>query len=204
MKQIIFGVFAEGPTDYRFFSILLERYLSHFCYVNQVDVDILPAILIKADEKYPSSFIDRMKHIEQEHTSTGGLPYVFIHNDADSRTLDQVLTHKWEPWLNECKNSSMWLAIIPIKMTEAWMLADTSALQSTFIIDQKSVQQIIGTSNPESINEPKSKLREIAKTGKQKRITNFEENLAKRINLELLEQLPSFQFLKEQIQERIR
>ena len=84
------------------------------------------------------------------------------------------------------------------------MLADIEALKSTFIISVENIKQIIGDSNPESIPDPKDKLTEILRSGKQKRTTNFEENLAKRIRLELLERLPSFQFLKRQIEERIR
>lgn len=204
MKQIIFGIFAEGPTDYRFFSILLERYLTHFCHINEVEVDILPAILIRNKENFPLGFIEKMKYIEQDNVGAKGLPYIFVHNDADARTLDQVLDFKWKPWMDECIDKSTWLAVIPIKMTETWMLVDVEALKSTFIIGERDIREIIGNGNPEGITEPKYKLEEILRRGKQKRITNFEENLAKRIRLDLLEQLPSFQFLKGQIEERIR
>lgn len=204
MKQIIFGVYAEGPTDYRFFLTLIERYLIHFCYANRVDIDILPAIPIRDKEEFPSDFIGKLKRIEQDNVESSGLPYVFVHNDADARSLDQVLEHKWRPWLSECANEKNWLAIIPIRMTESWMLADVEALESTFIISIESIRGIIGNGNPENISDPKEKLAEILRRGKQKRTTNFEENLAKRIRLDLLEQLPSFQFLRTQIEERVR
>lgn len=204
MKQIIFGVYAEGPTDYRFFSTLLDRYLTHFCYLSGVEADILPAVLIRGKEDFPTGFIEKMKYIEQENLGTKGLPYIFVHNDSDARTLDRVLDYKWRPWINMCVDKSTWLAITPIRMIESWMLADVEALKSTFIISVENIRQVIGNSDPESIPDPKSKLEELMRRGKQKRTTNFEENLAKRIRLELLEQLPSFQFLKSQIEERIR
>lgn len=204
MRQIILGIFAEEPIDYRFFSILLERYLTHFCHINEIEADILPAILVQNDDSLPSRFIVKMKHIEQVNVGAKGLPYIFVHNDADARTLDQVLNHKWRPWLDECKDESIWLAVIPIKLTEAWMMVDIEALRSTFIIDEKDVQQVIGTGSAESIDEPKAKLKELVRRGKQKRIANFEENLAKRIRIELLEQLLSFRFLKNQIQEWVK
>lgn len=83
-------------------------------------------------------------------------------------------------------------------------MVDIEALRSTFIIDEKDVQQVIGTGSAESIDEPKAKLKELVRRGKQKRIANFEENLAKRIRIELLEQLLSFRFLKNQIQEWVK
>lgn len=201
MKQIIFGVYAEGPTDYRFFPTLIERYLTHFYHINGVDVDILPAVPIRDNET--SSFAQKLKRIEQNSVGNKGLPYVFVHNDADARTLDQVLNYKWKPWLKECANTDNWLAVIPVRMTESWMLADAEALKSTFIISAEDIRQVIGEGSPESISDPKGKLTEIMRRGKQKRIANFEENLAKRTRFDVLEQLPSFQFLKTQIQERI-
>lgn len=204
MKQIIFGVYAEGPTDYRFFLTLIERYLTHFCHTSGVDVDILPAVPIWNREDFPSGFIEKLKRIEQDNVSNKGLPYVFVHNDADARNLDQVLNFKWRPWLERCTSAENWLAVIPVRMTESWMLADVEALESTFIISVENIRQIIGEGDPESISDPKSKLAEIVRRGKQKRTTNFEENLAKRTRFEVLELLPSFQFLKSQIEERIR
>lgn len=204
MKQIIFGIYAEGPTDYRFFPALIERYLIHFCYSNGIDIDILPAVSVRNKEDSPASFIERLKRIERNHVGANGLPYVFVHSDADARSLEHVLEHKWEPWLSECMNAENWLAVIPIRMTESWMLADAEALKSTFIISLENIRRVIGDGDPESITDPKGKLAEIVRRGKQKRTTNFEENLANRIRLELLEQLSSFQFLKSQIEERIR
>ena len=204
MKQIVFGVYAEGPTDYRFFPTLIERYLTRFCHTNGLDVDILPAVQIRSRKNFSSGFIEKLKLIEQDSVGTKGLPYVFVHNDADARSLDQVLNFKWKPWLDECRNTENWLAVIPIRMTESWMLADVEALKSTFIISAENIRQIIGNGDPESISDPKNKLAEIVRRGKQKRTTNFEENLAKRTRFEVLEQLPSFQFLKSQIEERIR
>lgn len=204
MKQIIFGIYAEGPTDYRFFTTLLERYLTYFCYANELGVDILPPIPIRGREDFPPSFVDKLKRIEQEYVGEKGLPYVFVHNDADSPSLSQVLDFKWKPWLDECENAESWLAIIPIKMTESWMLVDVEALKATFIISAENIRQVIGNSNPESISDPKGKLGEIIRRGKQRRTTNFEENLAKRIRFELLEQLSSFQFFKSQVEERLK
>ena len=139
MKQIIFGIYAEGPTDYRFFLTLIERYLTHFCYSNEIDTDILPAVPIRSREDFPVGFIEKLKRVEKDNVGDSGLHYVFVHNDADAPNLDQVLEYKWRPWLDECTNEENWLAVIPIKMTESWMLADIEALKSTFIISVKTV-----------------------------------------------------------------
>ena len=53
MKQIIFGIYAEGPTDYRFFLTLIERYLTHFRHAKGIDIDILPAVPIRSSEDFP-------------------------------------------------------------------------------------------------------------------------------------------------------
>lgn len=138
MRDIVFGIYAEGNTDYRYFEVLLERYLAQHCVEQGIDAGI-SLIAIRDKDTYPTPFLEKMLAIEAEYA---GLNYIFIHNDADARNIDAVVKHKWGPWMGQCKSNTDWIAVIPIKMTESWMLADTEALSSTFIVKYENIRNL--------------------------------------------------------------
>jgi Domain of unknown function (DUF4276) len=129
-----------------------------------------------------------------------GLSAIFVHMDADGRTLDRALKTKWQPWLNECQdNKNRWIPIIPIKMLESWLLADREALAKTLILQPRQIDDYLDSTNPEAITEPKQRLNQLVKLGKLKATLGFEEALAKRANISVLETLPSFRFFSNEI-----
>ena len=192
-QQILFGVYAEGPTDYRYYPSLLRRYIVHLCLENGVDAEIMQPHLIPRSK---GTFIEQMEWVE---TNFEGLQYIFVHNDADGRKADKVIENKWHPWMEKCEEPGKWIPVIPVKMLESWLLADRGALESTFIISPIRIAEILGNSNPERIPDPKAKLGEIIRAGKQRRTTGYEENLAQRSRFSELEKLPSFLNLKEHL-----
>lgn len=199
MREIVFGIYAEGNTDYRYFEVLLERYSTQYCVEQGIDAGI-SLITIRNKGDYPTTFLEKMLTIETEYA---GLHYIFVHNDADARSSDAVLEHKWEPWMNQCKDTTCWVAVVPIRMTESWMLADTEAIKSTFIVKSENIRGVLEDRDVESIPNPKDVLREIARQGKQNKLFNYEALIAKRTNFVELERLSSFRFLQAQIQEKI-
>lgn len=193
MQQILFGVYAEGPTDYRYYPTLLRRYIIHLCLKNGIDTEIMQPLRI---ERRSGSFVEQMSEVEVEFR---GLQHIFVHNDADGRTTDSVVENKWQPWMERCEQPEKWIPVIPVRMLESWLLADREALASTFIISSAKITEILGHSNPEQIPDPKAKLGEIIRAGKQRRTTGYEENLAQRSRFSELEKLSSFQELREHL-----
>ncbi len=137
-----------------------------------------------------------MKEVEKK---CKGLQYIFIHSDADGPTTDKVIENKWQPWMERCEQPEKWIPVIPVKMLESWLLADREALKSTFIINPAEVAKILGSSSPEQIPNPKAKLGEIIRAGKQRKTMGYEENLARRSRFSELEKLSSFQELREHL-----
>lgn len=194
MRQLVFGLYAEGPTDRRYFPTLLQRYLSEVCISKGVDMEIFDPVVI---EKRSGTFVEQMQQLEREYT---GLELIFVHNDADGRDANAVLTHKWQPWMERCKEPHKWLPIIPVRMLESWLLADLKALSKTFNLEVDRVGEIISSTDPESIADPKAVLADIKGNGRQRRIFGFEEVLAKRVRLSELEQLASFQKFSKDVE----
>ena len=193
MRQILFGVYAEGQTDYRYFPTLLRRYVVQLCSENGVVAGVMEPLSIR---RLDGTFIEQMGKVEMEFS---GLQYIFVHNDADSRTTENVIQNKWQPWMKRCEQPEKWIPVIPVKMLESWLLADREALASTFIIGSAKLTEILGDSNPEQISDPKAKLGEVIRAGKQRRTTGYEENLAQRSRFLELEKLSSFRDLRERL-----
>ena len=195
VRQILFGVYAEGPTDYRYYPTLLSRYVRHLCWEKSVAAEVMEPLPMK---RSGGSFIEQMKKVEAEFE---GLQYIFVHNDADGRTADNVVENKWQPWIERCEQPEKWIPVVPVKMLESWLLADREALETTFIIKPAAIAEILGNVNAEQIPDPKAKLNEIIRAGKQRKTTGYEENLAQRSSFSELEKLPSFQDLRSRLLE---
>ena len=129
------------------------------------------------------------------------ISFISLKDDFAIALTDRVIESKWQPWMEKCKYPERWIPVIPVKMLESWLLADKEALKTTFIISLTEITEILGDANPEQIPDPKARLNEIIKAGKQKRTTGYEENLAQRSRFSELEKLSSFQDLRMRLLE---
>jgi hypothetical protein len=186
MKQLVFGLYAEGSTDIRYFRVLLQRFLTRLFVLQGINTEILDPVDLP---KSRGSFIAQMQVLEKNYT---GLGAIFVHIDADSKSMETVLQYKWNPWLLQC-NDKRFIPVIPIKMLESWMLADQAALAKILIVAPSVVSTTLDNVHPEAIPDPKGVLRELASKGKTRSRLGFEGPLAKETDFAALERLPSFQ-----------
>jgi hypothetical protein len=106
-----------------------------------------------------------------------------------------------------CRNL---VAIVPVQMTEAWMIADKEVLKEE-LGTQKNNQEL-GLTFPlkqvEKIADPKSKIQEIIRiafkdlpTRRRRRIqiSSLYSPLGQQVSLDILEQLPSYLKFKESL-----
>lgn len=193
ITQLTIGIYTEGPTDRRYFPTLVGRYIETVLLKNRIEIELLDPIVLP---KYKGSFAEQMSEISTQHS---GLQAFFVHVDADGRDLKSVLDTRWNPWMST-NPESKWIPVIPIKMLESWMLADKEALSAVFIAAVPHIDEEIGDYQPESVPDPKRTLEAIAKRGKRNNKLGFEESLAKRTKLEVLQQLPSFHAFEESVQ----
>jgi hypothetical protein len=195
MKQLFIGIYSEGPTDWRFFSNLIPRCLEHVFIKHGVDIEILDPIELKKETK--TTFLEEMQRLEREYS---GLSAIFVHMDADGRAIDNTLERKWNPWLESCHDKTIWIPVIPIKMLESWVLANVEALERVCMLAKADILEIIGNKPPESIANPKEKTQAIVNAGKSNKRLDIETVVAKRMRLEQLEKLPSFQYFLKSIE----
>ncbi|MBR2030680.1 MAG: DUF4276 family protein [Alistipes sp.] len=133
-KQIVIGLSTEGPTDIRFLESIVKRTFQDIAYKEcpqDVDIYVHPICVNKTGLAFP----EYARSASRYGVSTYGIMVLAIHTDADRDTYDERYSNKIVPaqqLLDSedkyecCKNL---IPIIPVRMIEAWMLADTSLLK---------------------------------------------------------------------------
>jgi len=123
-KQLIVGFCAEGSTDERFLTSIIQRTFEEVAFECTGQIDILP---VKFLEKETGSFNELVRKYATKSLELGVM-VLCIHTDADAATDDDCFMHKINPAFEHitnlteetiCKNL---VAIVPIQMTEYKLL----------------------------------------------------------------------------------
>lgn len=157
-KQLIIGLYTEGPTDVRFLTSIIKRTFEEVSYENK----IYPAVAML---------------------------------ESSPLSLCKVI-----------------VPLVPVRMTEAWMLADKELLKREIGTD-KSNQKLGIHRDPEQYADPKEVVINairIAREGMTKRrrhelmISDLYLPLGQSINLDALKRLPSYLKFQENVREAFR
>lgn len=211
MIQLVIGLNTEGPTDVRFLTDIIKRTFDEIAFECPKDIEILDIqhIMVKKDDFVPMIIEASKKGVEDF-----GISILCVHRDADDKKVDDVMTYSFRPLSEALENKDETLyckviiPVIPVRMMEAWMLADTQLLKN-FIDASKIPDRDLGIErDPESYADPKTVIEEAirkASAGKTKRkrdmigIAELYEQIGKNVQLERLRQLSSFCRFEEEI-----
>lgn len=167
--QLFLGYTFEGITDKVFYKSIIEKTISDIlCSYSNKDVEIILTPFNKNGESFVEQSINSIKKGYIENSTD----IFYIHADADDSTKDNVIKNKFEPlfkeasYIEEIKKCKI-IPIIPVYMTESWMLADFDLFKKE-IFTTKTKAQLNLSGNPEHFTDPKLKIIEAL------RITNSE------------------------------
>ncbi len=160
-KQIVVGLITEGPTDIRFLESIVRRTFEEIAFECIQDIDIYVHPLKTPKD---GSFIDYTTRASYDGITTLGIMTLAIHTDADRDTYQERMNNKIIPAqsaLNELNDDycKLLTPIIPVRMIEAWMLADKELLKSE-IGTTKSDNDLGINRDPETIADPKHVIEE--------------------------------------------
>lgn len=167
--QLFLGYTFEGTTDKVFYKSIIERTISDIlCSYSNKDVEIVLTPFNKNGETFVEQSVNSIKKGYIENS----IDIFYIHSDADASTIDTVIKNKFEPLYREASSieeikKCKIIPIIPIYMTESWMLADFDLFKKE-ISTTKTKAQLSLSGNPEQFTDPKLKIIEAL------RITNSE------------------------------
>lgn len=205
MSRTLFaGLFVEGPTDQRFLSGVVKRTLDDLAMqcTGDIEVELVPIEI----EKSGKSFVDQVKTAARKGLNEFGLHFLCVHTDADRFSDQDVFENKIIPAQKELElglqtQHFSLIPIVPIVMTEAWMLADKELLKSEIGTDL-SDGELQFTKNPERYSDPKDIINNairIADASRPKKtrykvtIQDLYQIVGQRCSLQKLSSLSSYQ-----------
>jgi len=215
MSQIIIGYTAEGTTDIRFLSNVIQRTFIDIGFECRKEIEVVEPI-IYVPKGAEATFLEQILECCKSADQKGAMVFC-IHVDADDKSDKNVFDTRMTPVLDHiemeqsgvCKNI---VPIIPVHMTESWMLADTELLKNEIGTDLSDVTLKLNR-NPETIAKPKAVIIEAIRIAREslakKRrheltISELYQPIGQKISLEALSALTSFNKFKEAVREVYR
>jgi Domain of unknown function (DUF4276) len=203
MNALVLGLYAEGRTDERFLPIIIQRTTQRILdQHDRMDIDAQPVLVIKKSLRCSSL----EQCILQAARAACGYSVLVVHSDGDDRSYKQTLQERFYPGYglvqqteeDICKSL---VPIVPIRMVEAWMLADPEALQKAMntTLGIRTLRVPAKAKLVESITYPKETLHQVVQKvhpGQPRRWSRAKselyETLAPIISLDRLNQVPSY------------
>jgi hypothetical protein len=213
MKTLSLALYAEGTTDYRFLAIVIQSAVEKILFEHQCpDIAVVEPTLIMDVEGHTES--DKIFSAAQ---NAQGAHLLFVHLDADTRTVERAKAERFYPGQNRVVSSNDSVCkdlvpVVPVKNIEAWLVSDYEAFCK--VVGTKASERELGLpSHPrlvESLPDPKRTFREalrIAHSMRRKRSNyhpgEYYELLARTIKMESLLKVPAFKIFYDELTEML-
>lgn len=169
--QVIVALTTEGSTDVRFLENIVEQAFWHVSLECSKDIDIQFQTL-STTKVGKGSFVNYAVEAAKEAAECGATT-VAVHSDADKNTYDERLEYNFVPAREAidadasktiCKQIT---PVIPVRMIEAWMLAD----KEQFCIEvgtKLSFHELGIDGDPEQMADPKAKITLAIRTANER------------------------------------
>lgn len=198
---LLVGYTGEGTTDERFFEPIIERTFQQLVFESPSQIDVFKPSFIKADKG--KGYVEKISFASQNAFTQGAMIFC-VHTDADANTDAIAFNSKINPAFEYVKNSTEetcknLCAIVPVYMTEAWLLADKELLKEELFTDKAN--DVLGIEHhPEQYNDPKRVIQEaidvihqdLPRKRRSLKISDLYQPLGQKIPLEKLYHLPSY------------
>lgn len=214
---ILAGLFTEGTTDVRFLESIVKKTLDEVAF--ECSGEIETELEIININKTGLNFNQQVLEASKKASNDFSILILFVHSDADAISDETIFRTKIIPaksFLEEqednlvCKNI---VAIVPIQMTESWMLADKELLKSEIGIEGEDVDLGLHR-NPEGIGNPKVVIENIIRLSKENQtkrkrnrgldISDLYQIIGQKIELSKLEKLTSYNKFKSSLRDMFK
>jgi hypothetical protein len=215
MHYLGLALYAEGPTDYYFLTPLLLRLCQDIC-VREANQPVE-----MSEEVIPLSEPPSLKRMPREERilsaaklARGAWSIVFIHTDGEGDPV-RVRAERAQPAIDrlwhDCRNDGIGVAVIPIRETEAWALADGDAIRRIFGTTLDDAQLgLPRLALVESSPDPKATLKSAWMATnppvrkRRQGISPLLNALGDSVSLECLRQLSGFRALETELRQALQ
>ena len=210
-KQLFIGLTTEGSTDIRFLESIVRRTFQHIAYNEcKQDIDIVIQN-IKFVPKKGLGFAEYVVEASKQGVEDFGCMVLAVHTDADRETYAKRIEDKFKPAqkLLDREDDSVCkiiTPIIPIRMIEAWMLADKDLFRQE-LGTNLSFNELGINRDPEIMADPKAEIEEAIRRAfdhqsrrrRHLKISELYELLGDKISIEKLETLLSYRNFQDEV-----
>ncbi|MEB0262343.1 MULTISPECIES: DUF4276 family protein [unclassified Mucilaginibacter] len=213
MSQISIAFSTEGNTDVRLLEGILQRTFISVGGECTSQIEVIDPI-ISVNKEHGNDFVTQMESCAKKAFANGAMVFC-VHVDADSANDQLVITNKIKPLSDffaahpDSDICKILVSIIPVHMSESWMLADKELLKEEIGTDKTDLE--LGLNRPpESYADPKSAIEAAIRIARQNmvrrrrhelKISDLYRSIGQKIELHKLEQLPSFLKFKESVRD---
>ena len=211
IRALALAFYGEGATDKRFLPTLIQRTVQAILAEHQrTDIDISNLDVLNDDlhriTKQDERILEAARRAVNYHI-------LLVHADADYPNRDRALAERIQPGFDRVRGEQAGVCahlipVIPVRMTEAWMLADPAGLRTVMGI-AKPIHELGLPQNARQVElvlDPKARLDAILQGahGTQKRrhrirLETLYLPLAQQISLARLAAVPSYQQFVEDL-----
>ncbi len=209
---VIAGFTTEGNTDIRFLKSVIQRTFEDVASECNSEIEVHDLQHISTGK---GSFKEEILNAAI-YADEIGVMVLCVHTDADDENDSRAFEERIDPaftYVNGndrdiCKNL---VAVVPVQMTESWMLADTLLFKEE-IGTSLSDANLGLERNPEEISNPKDVIKDsiriafedIPRRRRRPNITELYQPLGQKIELRMLLILPSYQKFKESVRDAFK
>ncbi|WP_281637186.1 DUF4276 family protein [Flavobacterium marginilacus] len=214
---LLTGLFTEGTTDIRFLESVVKTTLENVAF--DCSGDIETELQIIKIEKAGLSFNEQVLKAAQKSKNDFGVLILFVHTDSDNTDDLDAFRNRIIPakeFVNQqdenevCKKI---VAIVPVQMTESWMLADKELLKHEIGIEMSDFDLGIHK-QPEEIANPKAVIENIIRISKESQVKKKRKNgmviadlyqiIGQKTEISKLEELGSYIKFKNSLIDQLR
>ena len=215
-KQLFIGLAVEGNTDSRFLKSVVSRTFIDLVFrKSEQSVDI--EVFCVKTSKVGKTFREFVADASKDGVEQFGVLIMAVHADSDKDTITERMNDKFIPaqkYLDSLKGDNycrVITPIIPIKMIEAWMMADTVLLKDEIGTTLTDVDLGLHRS-PETVADPKALIENairlsqlsVSKKRRNLSINDLYGIMGDEISLESLSRLPSYIAFRDAAENSLR
>lgn len=209
-KQIFIGLYTEGTTDERFLQSVVRKVFDEIAFEAVGDFDFYIEIL--KIERQGLNFTEQVLRASKQGLDDFGISFLCLHKDADDKTDQRAFLNSIDPAIAEIQRQGndyckVIISIVPVHMTEAWLLADKNLFKQ-HLGTNLSDHDLDLVQNPEEFANPKQKIESAIRTAMEGRtkkrrrqltISELYMPLGDQIETEHLEKLNSYRKFKASV-----
>jgi hypothetical protein len=211
MHYLAPALLAEGPTDQRLLGPVLRRLCEDLCLRHsQRPVEVDEVRELCTPQRFRGSSLD-VRILEAVRQSGTAFDVVFLHTDGRNdpeRARAERITPACDRIASDLgKDHCEPVAVVPVRETEAWALADGDALRRAFgcTISDEDMGLPRNAGDVETVADPKRLLENAwaAAVGRHWRkrasVKDYLTRIGEEIRLDILRAVPAFQSLDSEL-----